>query len=360
MQKINQAVLDGIAEGNLTQIMVATTYLENGMLLQSDMVRLWEAVVEGSLKGSREAARLGLKMSESSQEPEIRELYEDLIPLAYYSNHEKAFRQTISTGASIVRVQNGSIKSNGFEPAKYLELAKRCLLKIVREGNDYAKPFAVEALRNLEDQEGVKNELIAMAQRQNDPKLMTTVFESLTRIRKDEELEIARSDRQMILEAGEYDETTPGRLYVEMLFQSIETVLSDVGKKGRETGVTAAVMQLANAGITTETPGELLDELSIKLVQKNIENALFHALCYGTKRMKDEAADGLAAIGGERVTYTLKKIMERECDPKGLNEIGNAARTVLLKIHSKENPGLPPPLPPAAKQKEKRLRQLVR
>ncbi|MBD3210950.1 hypothetical protein GF318_06245 [Candidatus Micrarchaeota archaeon] len=357
MQKLNDSLLRGVEAGNKEATAIVSAVVETNALTQQEIIRAWESAVQGVLKGSKGAAKLGFGLADKSQDAEAGQIYEDLVLLAFKPTHKLSFSKTISTGAAVVRVQNGNISCRGFDPDKFLELAKKCLINAAKKGNDYSKRFAVEALRNFNNREGIKEELLAIAQGRNDEKLMGAVFESLMHLRVDEELEVAQRDRKLILD--NYDETSPGRLYAEMLFDSIETVLRDTGRKEREQDVTVATMQLARSNIKSEAPGEMLDEVSIKLAQKNIENALIHAMVNGEGRSREEACEGLASIGGERVSFILDRISKREIKDGTPTRAGDAARTTLLRIHKKEKPTLPPPIPPAAVRKEK-ARKLAR
>jgi hypothetical protein len=280
-------------------------------------------------------------------------MYEDLLMMMAAPGHFMSFVPTISTGAAVVEAQKGVVEGNGFDSERYLDLAKRSLLHIVYYGHEHARVFAVEGLRNFRDSNGIKKELLSIAKARNDAQLMAAIMGSLDQLRVNEEIEIARADRQMMMDVGQYDETEPGRLYADMLFSAVETVLAKNFEEEARDEVKIAVMQLARSGIDSEPTAGLLDDLSQKLVRKNVENALIHALRNKDEEIREEAIEGLCTLGGGRVTNILMRISEREVADNDLTATGKAAREVLLRIHRKENPALPPPIPPAALRKRK-------
>jgi hypothetical protein len=360
---IDTTTLKGIEENSKYSLLTAKALIEMNNLNQPEIVQLWHAVIEGTLKGNRDAFMLGLELADVSQDPEVEKLYNDLAFLAGSPSHSDACRPVISSGAAVVRVKAGLVESKGFDGEKFLELAKRCLLNAVKDGTDETRLFAVEALRNFSgEQHEIKKELIKLASISNDTKLMEAVMESLEQIRPYEEAEIARSDLQMIMEANA-DDTGPVKLYTEMVFGAVEDIYTLMGQPLLNDDLKVAVMQLNNCGIGSKenTDGLMLDDITVQLIRKNVENALVYALRSSDEGIRADAVEALTELGGSRVEAILQKVSEREARDDGMTTTGKAAREVLVRIHRKEKPELPPPLPPAAlREKQKAQRAAVR
>ncbi|MBU0532368.1 hypothetical protein KKB44_02640 [Candidatus Micrarchaeota archaeon] len=339
---INQKLLDRLQNGDANAVATVTDLIDRRHLSQSQIIQLWECTIKAALRGVDAVNPVGFKLAETG-EVEIRDIYEDLFALTIFSHLGSSFRQTISTGANVVKVQNDCIKCRDFDKERYLELAKRCLINVVKNGHENSQVFAVEGLRNFEDRTGIREELLRIAQRKNDAQLMKAIEGSLAEIRIKNEIEIAHADRKLILETDYYDDTTPGKLYIDIIFGAVETVFTDMGKNNY--AVMGAIVQLSRAGIKSANMDGILDVGTQQIIAKNIENALLHALTHGTEEMREEAKQGLVEIGSDRTMQILDRIAERE-----RNEIGKTARTAFARIHSKKYPGIAPPPPPSARK----------
>jgi hypothetical protein len=381
---IDETILGGIEEGREDSIGIAKAMLEVKNVSQAELVQLWNAAIEGTLKGKKASYWFGFSdLSDRTKDPETLGIYLDLVHLAVDVSYlrdlrglckkdedkegidnliENTFQPVIRTGAAIVHAQAGLIGAKGFDTDRFLKLAKRCLLKAVGQGTDETRLFAVEALRNFSGkQHEVKERLVGLARITNDAKLMGAIMESLEQIRPYEEAEVARSDLRMILEAN--DDIGPTKLYSEMVFSAIENVYTLMGQPLLNDELKVAVMQLKNCGIGSKDKAEglMLDDITVQLIRKNVENALVYALRSDEEGIRADAVEGLSQLGGSRVEAILQRISEREARDDGMSATGKAARQVLLNLHRKEKPNLPPPLPPAAlREKRKAQRALVR
>lgn len=381
---IDDTILRGIEEGRKDSIGIAKALIEVKRLDKAEQMQLWNAAIEGTLRGHKEAYWFGFgTLADTTKDPEVLGIYLDLVHLAVDVSYlrdlrelckreedkinidtmiEQTFQPVIRTGAAVVHVKAGIVEARGFDAERFLELAKRCLLKAVQNGTEETKMFAVEALRNFSGkQHDIKEQLVRLAKATNDPKLMETVMESLEQMRPYEEAEVARSDLRMVLEAN--DDVGPSKLYAEMVFGAVEEVYTLMGQPLLNDDLKVAVMQLKNCGIGSKekTEGLMLDDITVQLIRKNVENALVYALRSDDELIRADAVEALSLLGGSRVEAILQRVSAREARDDGMSSTGKAAREVLLNLHRKERPNLPPPLPPAAlRDKQKAQRAAVR
>lgn len=354
MEKVSEQLLDGLQRGSDWAVAAVDMMSKKNNLPQPVINRLWETVIEGTLEGNEKVAKVGLMIDRMSQDPDGCGLYGNLWLLAAKAESSGSYGPTISTGAAVVRVQNDAVEFAGFDKEKFLKLAKRALINLVRNGNPEAQPFAVEALRNFRDKDGIRTELLVIARERKDPALMNAIVESLMQLGIEGQLELMRRDREMLFSTAYPDETGVERLYIDMMFDAVEKVLLGVGQSEKNDEVMVALTQLARSGITGGPGGDLLDEPSLKVVQKNAEDALLYALISGDSEQRERASEGLVSIGSERVTFILSKLVEKEMPAEKISERGKAAKAVLAKIYGevtpKDLPSLPPPKPQAQKQ----------
>ncbi|MEW6035528.1 MAG: hypothetical protein AB1529_02855 [Candidatus Micrarchaeota archaeon] len=292
-------------------------------------------------------------------------LYEDLVALAMngpegcYDKVPKqmaqaakstaggSFRQTISTGAAIARAREGSIEVDG----TYLEAARVCLLNAMHYGSPETSTYAYEAVSLIPDNKasdylldaawGTEGESRAkalgalFAHYGDDTVALYTISilakenldvraevaqiakgnEAAGRImaglRHGDELDTARADKEMLLETEYPDPTCPQRTYIEMVFNAVETALSPAGG-GRGVDYETSVKQLATWGADPGGMADLFDKHSLKLIRRNVENALLHVLAtHPDCGVREEAAAGLKKIGSDRVEAVLERIVER-------------------------------------------------
>ena len=364
MIKVNEQLLDGIRNGNDWAVATVDIMAQKNNLPEAEVNRLWEAVIEGAFNGHQKVAELGLRVDGMTQDAEGGRIYGSVWALTAAPKAEAVYSPTIATGAAVVRAQNDTLEIPGFDKEKFLKLAKRGLINVVRNGNPEAQPFAVEALRNFRDKEGIRAELLAIARERKDPRLMNAIIDSLMQLGLEGQLELVQRDKKMLYSTTCQDETLPGRLYIDMMFDAVEKVLLGVGNPEKNDEITIALTQLARSGIKGGPGGDLLDEASLEVVQKNVEDALLYALISGDKEQKEKAGEGLASIGGERVVTILSKLVRKEMPSEVMSERGKAAKAVLARIYGDVTPkdvvSIPPPVPKAAQKGKQKPRLRVR
>jgi hypothetical protein len=185
-------------------------------------------------------------------------------------------------------------------------------------------------------------------------------------IRTEDERESARADRDTLLETEYQHEYMPQRMYVELVFGAVERVIGPrPGTPKEETEYAIAVMQLATQGAD---PGQIKglfasksDEHNLRMIRRNVENALLFAVNNNySDETSEQAARGLVKIGSARAADILDRIARRHGSDSRAGVL--AAETaqeirngwVQEIVEPKSIRKLPPPLPPKLSQ---RLRQ---
>lgn len=141
----------------------------------------------------------------------------------------------------------------------------------------------------------------------------------------------AVSDREFLLETEYPDPTSPQRLYIDCVFDAVERVLGSKASNRNELEI--AVRQLAAYGTS---PGQIeaifeskSDKHNLKIILRNVENALLHAVASPDPDIRSQAACGLEKIGSDRIEQILERIVERHGEE---GEVGAIADETLAKI----------------------------
>lgn len=340
--KIDETLFENIRNGSDWAMAAVNTMPPEKRVTQVQINRLWEAVIEAVLEGHEKALKLGLKINEMAQEPMGCDRYMNVLLLAGRPGSKNTYGPTIRTGAAVVLVQAGNIETPGFDKDKFLNLAKRALINVVRNGDSAARPFAVEALRVFEDREGIKEELLAIAGTNKDPKVMKVIVESLMELDLEGQLELVRKERKLLTGTVYQNDSLPGKLYIEMIFDAVEKVLVEIRNPEKRDGVMIAITQLAKSGISGDDGNEMLDDASLRIVQKNAEDALLYAVIRGDTEQKEIAMEGLLSIGSQRIMPALKSTLERD---EATGTLSIPGRRILKRMKR-----VPPPIPQKALQ----------
>jgi hypothetical protein len=306
---------------------------------------------------------------------------------AVASVSRNAFRQVISTGAALMKVAQGET-SDG----RFAEVAEGCLVNALRFANAEVTVYAAEALsavgHDARDQlsdriwEGTMRKdaieayitlfkqdkvalytLVVMAEksydvrkelsgiaRDTDNAISRLAGQVMAQIRIRDELDSVVQDREFLCDLLP-DSTSPQRAYIECVFDSVERIL---GGAPTDLEYQIALKQLSTFGADPGAMKELLDDHTLKLIKKNVENALLHALA--TSGFKAIAAAGLEKIGSDRIEHILERIEARG------GEGAHTASETLERIRGRKVeetmefiPQKPPKLP--AREQKPRLAQ---
>lgn len=334
MPHMDETTLRNLAEGDPAAIAGVAGSLQRQALCQADIVRVWEAALEGIQNGrnSVELSRFAMKMlTEATQDPETGKMYENVLALQMYPKVAQAYVPAIGIGASLVRINEGNV------PAKlgpnYVQLAKNCLFNAMNKGTEDVRKFAAEALRHIPDAD-VRQALAAVARDGEVPAVKEAAGESVAFIRTGREIDRARKVKQSLLTDGYPDPTSPQQMYVECVFSAVERVLGRRPATAVEkTEFEIAVRQLASSGAEPGEMAAFFDEKSLQVMRTNVENALIYALTNGpSPRSKEDAAGGLEKIGGDRVEAILDRIVERHGES---DHTGRAASDALAGIRGR-------------------------
>ncbi len=346
---IDEQTLGKITEGDSATLGQIEKRLSCRALALPEIIRVWEAVIEGVQNGGPNAAALVNfgrdKLSSASQDPEVGKMYENVLSAQAYPKVSVAYVFVIGIGAALARMSQGEAPER-LNKATYLRLAKAALLNVVANGNDDAKKYAAEGLRFIKDMD-VWNELVTLAKGSSDTPLRAAAGESAGYIRVENEIAAARADRALLLEAFP-DPTAPQGMYIECIFTAVEKVLGRKPvSKEEQMEASIAVKQLSSFGANPGLLAGLFDQESLSRIQSNVENALLHVLTSGyPKAAVDEAASGLERIGSERVEGILDRIVARVGEQ---SEAGAAASDALAGVRGRlaveviETKLIPPP-----------------
>jgi hypothetical protein len=259
---------------------------------------------------------------------------------ALVASSKHAFKHAISIGAAL---------ATGMLSGEERAVAKKCLLNAALNGDEYSRKYAVEALAHFTDDYSLKKILVSLEESEAG-QITKAASYSLRAIREKDEVETARADLGTLSEIEYPDVTSPQRWYLEIVFDAVETVLTKIKDENRGQEVLVALKQLAAYGAAPGPMKELIDEHSLGMVKKNVENALVHALVHGDERMAEDAKEGLRKSSSERVITILNKVADRERAEDGqLTEKGSMIRALVAEIQKKKfGHSLPPPLPKKA------------
>ncbi|MCI0504441.1 hypothetical protein L0Y65_07100 [Candidatus Micrarchaeota archaeon] len=315
-----------LAEGDKAALAELKRMVANKSVSQPEIEGAWKALIEAIMENKGDHGGLvdtGIRLCDTSQNPESRDMYEKLFMLAAYPVTPSAYIAIIGIGAAVVKIGKNEIESKAFDKPWFVETAKRCLIRAIHETESAIHSgrtcgmtsealeqnviFMIEALRLIDSPE-VKGELVSIIRNGFGDQVKCVAGESIGPIRVKDELEGAKADREFLLETVYPDTTAPQCMYIECVFSAVETVYSP---KAAEADMLIAVRQLASYGATPGPMGEILDAHSIRLITRNVENALLHALTHGSAKAREDAAAGLQKMGSDRIEEILERIVVR-------------------------------------------------
>jgi hypothetical protein len=115
-----------------------------------------------------------------------------------------------------------------------------------------------------------------------------------------------------------------------------------------------AVQQLSSFGTRPGQIASLFEPHGLKLIARNVENALLHALTSNDPRLRESAAAGLEKIGSDRIEDILERIISRSGKDSNVGFLasealgairGSKLELVDLKAPPPPRKAGPPPLP---------------
>jgi len=205
------------------------------------------------------------------------------------------------------------------------------------------------------DKPQLRQEISLISKSVEDRHLAKMAGKVMAFVRNRDEIDSAESDRDFLLEHVLVPEMKypTERLYVEMVFDAVIKVLDSYNPSvsERKTATTLLCASGANPGALSEN----LDSHTMKVIARNVENALLHALNYADCR--ERAAEGLEKIGSDRIENVLERIVEREGElgPTGIVASETLARISgrkiekdIILIDETVRAPRPPPIPKAA------------
>lgn len=253
---------------------------------------------------------------------------------------KQSYKHAISIGAAL---------ATGMLNEQETEVAKKCLLNAAMNGDEYSRKYAVEALAHIINDGALKRQLVEL-ERTGSERVTDAASYSLRTIREKDEVDTLKADLECLTGIEYTDVTSPQRWYIDIVFDAVERVLTQIGSQKKRQEVLVALKQLSSYGITAEKMDELIDPHSLGMIRKNVENALVHALVHGDKQMVEEAKIGIRKSSSERVMKILDKVADRQRNDDGsLNAKGSMIRALVAEMQRKKfGHSLPPPLPPRA------------
>ncbi|HSB47537.1 MAG TPA: hypothetical protein VLD37_05975 [Candidatus Bilamarchaeum sp.] len=238
------------------------------------------------------------------------------------------------------RIWNGSGESRTNAINAYLRLNE----------NDAVALYTLAVM--AEGRREIRNEISLIAK--SDEATAGAAGAVMSYARNRDELDSAVQDRKFLCEEVIQDPTSPQMAYVECVFDSVEKALGPSPRTETERmGYQVALKQLTTFGVDPGAMKELLDSHTLKVIRRNVENALLHALMSGN--FTSLACQGLERIGSDRVEEILDRIVSREGEG---TPVGAAASETLASIRGKKLEEVlefvppKPPRPPLAPLKQ--------
>ncbi len=341
---MNDEIFRRLEEGDANAANELKAALSSRQLSQPEVSAAWKSLI-GALASGKGAGNdlvsLGIRLSEASQNPESRDMYEKLFMLAGFPTSAAAHVAIIGVGANAVKINLGEVETKSLDSAWYVETARKCLVRAIHATEGAIKAsaskgedagaleqnliFIIEALRHLEGPE-IKGELVAIVKNGFGQQVKDAAGESIAPMRIREEINSAKADLQFLLEREYPDPTTPQRMYIECIFSAVETVYSG---KGRSMETEIAVQQLSAFGTRPGQIASLFEEHSLKLIGRNVENALLHALTSPEPKIRESAAAGLEKIGSDRIEGILERIVARCGEASQVGALASEALSVI-------------------------------
>jgi hypothetical protein len=281
----------------------------------------------------------------------------DIVAAEMYLRHygietkDKAVERLIGIlrGGEAVESAAIALSKFGLDPK---ELIEEMILKGNKEAISaylsiyHKSPADIYSLAVMADEKReIKLELGSLSKSDDDRHIAKVAGIAMSYVRNRDELDSAVQDRRFLCDDIIQDPTTPQMMYVECVFDAVEKVLgagprTDIEKMEYQ----AALKQLTTFGADPGAMKGLLDNHTLKLIRRNVENALLHALV--ASDFRDLACAGLEKIGSDRIEEVLDKIVARigESSPAGI-----AASEALENIRGRkieETIVFVPPKPP--------------
>jgi hypothetical protein len=325
--------LELIAQGDAAALEELHIAIKGKTITKAEAGQAWKAVIEAAAGGKGSPGKLmdvAHDMSDTSKCPEARELYEKLFMLAIAPVNRSAYAPIISVGAGIVRVNSGSVKDETLDAGWYLETAKKCLIRclgatgeairtgrtggraignlgLTVEGLEQNIIFAIEALVHTEGWDA-RGAVAAVLKGGHGDAVNAAAGKCMGPLRVREEIEWAHADREFLLETIYPDQTSLQHTYADCIFRAVEAVYSP-GSGAQEAA--EAIRQLSSFEANREAVDGLYDPHSIRLITRNVENALVHALTNSDARVREGAAEALKRLGTERIESILDCVAAR-------------------------------------------------
>ncbi|MFH0885403.1 MAG: HEAT repeat domain-containing protein [Candidatus Micrarchaeota archaeon] len=341
---IAQETYDKLAKGDSAPLDEVSAAISSRNLTQPEINATWKALFEAVSSKNGNTARLvdlGISLCNISQNPEARDMHEKLFMLAAFPLNPRAHVAIIGVGASVVRINAGEVETKAVDRQWYLGMAKRCLINAIHANEGAIKKagekgdpiqdmeqnviFIIEALRQIEGND-VKAELVAIVRNGFGKKVKDVAGGSIGPIRIRDEADGATADKDFLIETVYPDPTTPQRMYIECIFSAVETVYSG---KASENETAIALKQLTTFGAQPGEIGSLFDAHSLRVITRNVENALLHALSSPNPAHREVAAAGLEKIGSDRIEEILERIVARSGESSEVSALASEALSVI-------------------------------
>jgi hypothetical protein len=321
-----------LADSNAEAIAAAGARVRANGLSKSERSQIWEGTIAAAInKPNSKIVDLGMELSDMKMDPEARDMYESLFTMCAFAKSPSAYAPTIRTGAAVARLTSGAVP-DGLNAEAYLALARQAFIKVLDQGSEDTKKYAIEALRHIKDH-GVQKILTQIARMSEIEILRSAAGDSMGYIRCGEELERAKADRQFLLETEYQDTTSPQVIYIDTIYAAVEFVLNMKRGDREDMGISVSLMQLVSFAEKPPQVEALFpsrnDKDNIGRMGRSVENALLHVLTTASPELKAKAAEGLVHMGSERVEGILEAIIQREGQA---GDTGKAAYAALSRI----------------------------
>ncbi len=306
---------EGIADVDKTALAQARKLLAMGDKLEAmQYAALWKGVISAAKKGNRATANeIYHSLIVIDRYGESREMYKHLYTvLDLGPKHEMVFQTVISTAAAVARFNSGRVPE-AMDREWFMKTAGSAYAVILKVGTERCRRYTAEVALNVGSEE-VLAAVSEAAMNDSNQSVRKAAGEAYGMHMTSKEIEAARVERKNLL--IKYDPTLPQALFIDTIYDAIETILGMKKGDAEDTIVRSAALQLASfPKITKQLDGyfsTVQDHDNLEIIKGSLENALIHALVIGSPNLKNNAVDGLVGVGSDRVRSMLERIMQRE------------------------------------------------
>ncbi len=305
---------------------------------ENDVIDVWEALVEGSLKKEAEQERSSLIYLASQiaelpwQSGEVRNAFNSLFMLAVGSRESDSGQLVSEIEARILELNQGKTGMDGETVETYLNLAKKAVLKLYdsSRANDHRVAMKAVEMLGLIGDDGAKEHLRTILYSMASPSSARGKADIILRgSRVENELESANMTKETVL--GKYPKDGPQEYFINTTYEAISIIL---GKKDILTDPGDPDIMMAIKTLTSVTDN--LDRVNRLMgagegISEEIPVAITSPKTVPTNNIRCWAEGKNGGLVNMAVSDPFPK--QEQVDPHGIAPIGqNEAKRVVRDI----------------------------